>query len=241
MTIDQLAVVAGAVFFASFVQAIAGFGSGLLSMPLMTLAISPTRAVVVSTLVSIMITTWQAWSMRRDADVELVRRLIVPAYLGMPLGVVVLSTVGDNPLRIMLGSAVLIAVVLLACNFQLGAGRRVDIIAGFLSGVLNTSLSTNGPPLVFVLQARRLPPAQFRATLSAVFALSNVLALALFIGTGKVNGPGLLGAAVAAPALALGQVLGFPMRRHVHGSRFRWMVLVLLVLAGSSAIAAALR
>ena len=34
----------------------------------------------------------------------------------------------------------------------------------------------------------------------------------------------------------LGQLLGFPIRKHVHGERFRWLVLVLLVAAAISAI-----
>ncbi len=236
-----MAVVCGAVLFASFVQTLAGFGFGLLSMPLMTLVITPQRAVVVSALISVGITTWQAWAMRRDIDVAVVRRLIVPAYLGMPLGLIALSTLGDSTLRIALGITVLLAVSALASGVALPAGPRTLTGAGFLSGVLNTSLSTNGPPLVITLQARRLEPAAFRATLAAVFALSNVFAMTLFVSSGKVTRAGLVTAAFAAPAMALGQLVGWPLRRHVHGRRFRWLVLALLTLAGISAIAASLR
>jgi hypothetical protein len=34
----------------------------------------------------------------------------------------------------------------------------------------------------------------------------------------------------------LGQALGWPTRRHVHGERFRWLVLTLLFAAGVTAI-----
>ena len=236
-----MVVVCAAVLFASFVQTLAGFGFGLMAMPLMTMAISPQRAVVVSSLIAVGITTWQAWAMRADVDRALTRRLIVPAYCGMPLGLLALSTVGDDVLRVALGVAVLVAVLALASGIALPAGRATVAGAGFLSGVLNTSLSTNGPPLVFALQARRLEPAQFRATMAAVFALSNVFAMVLFISSGKVTRAGLLTAAFAAPAMAIGQVVGWPIRRHVHGRRFRWLVLGLLAVAGISAIVAALR
>lgn len=239
--VGQVVVVCVAVLFASFIQTLAGFGFGLLAMPLMTMAISPQRAVVVSSLIAVGITTWQAWAMRSDMDRALARRLIVPAYVGMPLGLLALSTLGDDVLRIALGVAVLLAVVALASGVALPAGRVTVIGAGFLSGVLNTSLSTNGPPLVFALQARRLDPAQFRATMAAVFAFSNVFAMVLFISSGKVTRAGLLTAAFAAPAMAVGQVVGWPIRRHVHGRRFRWLVLGLLAAAGLSAIAGALR
>ena len=241
MTTGQILAVVGAVFFASFVQAIAGFGFGLMAMPLMTLAIAPSRAVVVSTLVGIFITTWQSFAMRADAARPVVKRMTIGAYLGMPLGLVVLTTVGDRVLRLSLGVAVLVAVVLLATNVSFDPGPRTDASAGFVSGVLNTSLSTNGPPLVFALQARRMDAHEFRATIAAVFALSNVCALTLFIASGKVNRDGLVAAALAAPALLAGQALGFPLRKHVHGQRFRVLVLVLLAVAGASAVVGALR
>ncbi len=241
MTTAQILAVVGAVFVASFVQALSGFGFGLLAMPLMTLAISPTTAVVVSTLVGVLVTTWQSWFLRRDADRPVVKRMAIGAYLGMPLGLVVLNTVSDNALRFALGVAVLVAVVLLALDVRIRAGRTSDAVAGFTSGVLNTSLSTNGPPLVFVLQARRLDAATFRATIVAVFALSNVFAVTLFVATGKVNRDGVVAALLAAPALLAAQLIGFPLRRHLHGRRFRVFVLVLLGAAGFSAIVGALR
>ena len=119
-------------------------------------------------------------------------------------------------------------------------GPGLDTGAGFLSGVLNTSLSTNGPPLVFVLQGRHLEPPAFRGTISQVFAFSNVLGLTLFLAAGKVTAAGVLAAAVALPALILGQLAGTPLRRHVHGERFRWLVLALLTAAAVSAIVSAL-
>jgi uncharacterized membrane protein YfcA len=238
----ELSVVAGAVFFASFVQVLAGFGFGLLSVPVMTLAISPREAVVVSTLVGITVTTWQAWHFRRDAVLPLSRRMVAAAYAGMPLGLWVFVSVGEDTLRIVLGSAILVSVVLLARGLNLHhVGPALDVSAGFISGVLNTSVSTNGPPLVFTLQARQLPPAAFRATIVRVFAWSAIAALVLFVAAGKVTHDGLVAAGFALPAMWLGQLAGFPFRRHFHAARFRVLVLVLLALAAVSTIVAALR
>ena len=131
----------------------------------------------------------------------------------------------------------LVIAVLLALRINLHhVGQRLDYGTGFVSGVLATSLSTNGPPLVFALQARQLSAASFRATISTIFALSNVGGLTLFIASGKVTREGIIGSAVTIPAMLLGQLLGFPFRKHVHGERFRWLVLVLLVAVSISAI-----
>jgi uncharacterized membrane protein YfcA len=237
VTTAQLIVVGAAVFVAAFMQIVAGFGFALLSVPLMTLAIEPKLAVVVSTLTSVFVTSWQAYKDRAEADRVLVRKLTIGAYVGMPLGLLVYVSVDDNVLRFMLGIAVLIAAILLAMRVNLHhVGPRLDYGAGFISGVLATSLSTNGPPLVFVLQTRQLSAVRFRATISTVFALGNIGGLALFIASGNVTRDGIVTAAVTIPALFVGQLLGFPIRKHVHGERFRWLVLLLLVAAAISAI-----
>jgi uncharacterized membrane protein YfcA len=241
VTTAQLIVVGVAVFFAAFVQIIAGFGFALLSVPLMTLVIEPKLAVVVSSLTGVFVTGWQAYCSRDDADKVLAKRMLIGAYVGMPLGLVVLLTVNDDVLRLLLGATVLVAVVLLAMRVNLDhSGPRLDYGAGFLSGVLNTSLSTNGPPLVFALQARQLSAVTFRATISMVFALCNILGLALFIGSGQVTRNGLVTAAVTTPAMFVGQLLGYPIRQHVDGEGFRWLVLVLLAGAAITLIAKAL-
>jgi uncharacterized membrane protein YfcA len=66
--------------------------------------------------------------------------------------------------------------------------------------------------------------------------LSNIGGLALFIASGKITRDGIVAAAVTIPAMLFGQLIGFPIRKHMHGERFRWLVLVLLVAAAISAI-----
>ncbi len=240
MTGLELTVVVAAVFVAAVVQVLSGFGFALLSVPLMTLAVDAKEAVVISTLMGAGVSSWQAWHGRRHTDRPVAKRMVIGAYLGMPLGLLVYLTVDDHVLRLLLGIAVLIAVVLLAIRLDLRhVGPGLDTGAGFLSGVLNTSLSTNGPPLVFALQTRHLPPDVFRATINTVFACSNLLGVTLFVVSGKVNHDGLTAAAIALPALLIGQLAGLPLRKHVHGERFRVLVLALLAAAATSAIVSA--
>ncbi|MFZ9628956.1 MAG: sulfite exporter TauE/SafE family protein [Ilumatobacteraceae bacterium] len=237
MSGGELIVVAVAVLAASFVQIIAGFGFALLCMPIMTLAIDVKAAVVVSTLVATVSISWQAWVLRGDAAPNNTARLCIGAFLGMPRGLVVLHGAPEHGLRLALGIAVLIATALLAMGINLShAGAPLDIVAGFLSGVLNTSLSTNGPPLVFALQARQLDADQFRGTLVRVFAFSNIVTITMFATTGTVTGQGLRAAAVALPAWLVGTLAGWPVRSRISGEPFRRMVLALLCVVGVSAV-----
>ena len=115
-------------------------------------------------------------------------------------------------------------------------GPVLDYGVGFVSGVLNTSLSTNGPPLVFGLQARQLPPEKFRGTINVVFAFSNVVGITLFALDGKFTWKGVTAAAIAVPAWLIGQAAAWPLRKHLSPDRFRAMVLGLLAVAGVTTI-----
>lgn len=240
MGILELIWVAVSVAAASLAQSLSGFGFSLLSVPIMTLVVSPRDAVIISTLLGTVSTTTQAILDRAHRDWSLARRLAVAAYLGMPLGFLVFVVVSESVLRMVLGVVVISATFLLARGFTLREDTRVvDWLMGFVSGTLSTSTSTNGPPLVFLMQARGMKPEVFRSTLNTVFALSNIGALTLFIAAGKVDSRSLVGVLVALPALGLSLTVGYRLRPLIHGDRFRKIVLGMLVLSGISVLASA--
>lgn len=236
----ELMWVAVSVGLASFAQSLSGFGFSLLSVPIMTLVVSPRDAVIISTLLGAVSTTTQAVLDRAHRDWTLARRLSVAAYLGMPVGLVIFVVVSESILRIVLGIVVISATLLLARGFTLREDTRtVDWLMGFVSGALSTSTSTNGPPLVFLMQARGLSPEVFRSTLNTVFALSNIGALTLFFAAGKIQTESLIGVMVALPALGIALTIGYRFRPLIKADKFRRMVLGMLVLSGVSVLVAA--
>lgn len=227
---------------AGFVARLSGFGFGLIVVPVMSLFIGPRDAVIISTLVGLLSSMNQAWLERAHADVTTVRTLFVAACAGMPFGLAVFVLVPEHVLRAVLGVTVVAAALVLARGFTLGhASRRADLGLGFVSGVLNTSVSTNGPPLVFLLQARRFEPPAFRGTIARVFFYSNIVSVLLFAAAGKVTGPAAVMSVLSLPVLFVAQWVGTRSAGLVRGDRFRVLVLVLLFLSGISAVASALR
>lgn len=240
MTSIEIAAIVIAVLVAATVQNAAGFGFALMCVPLMAVFVDTHVAVVISTILGMGSSTTQAWLGRRDTDRVVARRMTLAALLGMPLGLLVFVLVDENVLKLIVGACVLVIVVLLARRIDLRhVGPHFDLAAGAVSGVLATSVSTNGPPLVFALQARHVSPAVFRPTINTVFAVSAAVSLVLYLVAGKVTGDVLLGVLVALPALALGIWTGLVLRPRLDGERFRIAVLVLLAAAGTSAVVAA--
>ena len=157
------------------------------------------------------------------------------------MGLLAFVFVPQDFLKVLLGVGVLFGVVVLACGIDMRATHRsFDWIMGALSGVLLMATSTNGPPLVFTLQARHVEAARFRATLNTVFAFSGYLAIVLFATSGKITLQSLWLGVVLVPLMVCGLALGTRVRAHIEPNRFRILVLGLLTVSGASSIFSAL-
>lgn len=242
MSASELAAVATVVFLAALVQVTAGFGFSLTAVPLLALAIDTRTASMLAAVLSLVTSSVQAVQGRADVVWPVARRLVWSALAGMPFGLLLFARADDRALRVFLGVTTLVLVGLLARGFDLShAPRRVDLVAGGAAGVLTTSLNTNGPPLVFVLQGRGLDPWQFRATITTVFTLIGIVGLTGRAAVGGFTDEVLVACAVAPVPLLVGMMTGFRLRRRLDPGRFRRLVMVLLVVAALSAIVAGLR
>lgn len=240
MEIIDIVWIVAVVAVSSLAQSLAGFGFGLLAVPMMTLVVVPHDSVVVATLIGTVSTTVQAIIDRRLCDTQEARSLAIAAYAGMPFGLLAFMVISENTMRVSLGIVVLVATVVLARGFVLNNKSRViAAVMGWTSGVLSTSTSTNGPPLVFYLQAQGLDAATFRATINRVFAYSNVGAVILFTATGHITIDGVVAAAISLPALFISLRIGYTLRPKVRADVFRILVLALLALSGVSVISSA--
>ena len=229
--------VAAVVLAAAVLQSVSGFGFALISVPLLAMLIGAKDAVAAASLFSLSSAFVQFGRTRRSVRWPVAGRLTAGAMAGMPLGLVILLAVDEQVLRGLIAVAVLVMVAVLATGIRpRGEGALLDIGAGFVSGVLNTSVSTNGPPLVLALQTREFKPPEFRATISATFVASNVVGVALFAVSGRYTADALTASVIGIPTLVIGWVLGARVARHFPPRRFRSLVFGLLVATSLSAL-----
>lgn len=237
MSIAQYVAIGCIIFGASIIQALFGFGFGLISVPLMIFFVDLPTAVVTATAVSTVSCSVQWIESRAIKARTMSIRLVTSALFGMPLGLWLLNNIDPQPMKAGLGVVVMFGVVLSVKGFDL---RRLpvffDYTMGVLAGVLSTSTSTNGPPLVFLLHARHYSPEQFRAVLNRVFTILNLLTLITFALAGKVNLDVVSLALLAIPVMGIGVWLGTRLRTTINPDQFRNLVIVLLFATGVSAI-----
>lgn len=224
---------------ASAAQAVTGFGLALVAVPLLSLVFGPVPAVLATTLVGMVLTAQASVRERAHVDGRVARRLVLTGLLGVPVGYLVLTTVPGRPLQVVIAVVLLLLVAVLASGLRLSSGPGSQRVAGVTSGVLLSATGMNGPPLVVVLSALRLPPRRFRATLQVVFCVQDTAAVALFLVTGTlgpevwaVAGAGILG-------VPLGWWLGDRLFGVLPPERFRQVVLGgLAALAVTSVVSA---
>ena len=231
MSAPALGLVAFAVLVGSLLNGLVGFGFALVTVPLMAIAVGPKEAVVLSAFFGLLSNAGVSVRHRQEVEGAVVGRIFLGSVLGMPAGLAVMILVPAAPLKAAIAVVVLLSVGVLARGWVIhDPPRGVDLAAGVVSGVLNTSTGISGPPVVMDLQGRGLAKGPFRASASAVFALSGVVAITLFTIAGRIRADTLVAAAVAVLAWPLGWYIGDVLHHRFDEDRFRGLVLVLLAL-----------
>ena len=243
-------IAAAAALIGASVQSATGFGFALILAPALFAVLDPVEAVATLLLLGLALNLLVLCEHGRPEHVEFGRLIpmLVAAVPGLGAGVVLLVLLSKEALQVGVGVA-----VILAGAWQLrrrsagdGAHRRpavhpaVGWAAGFASGALTTSISVSGPPIVLWLEAKGIPPREFRASLAlSFFALNLAGGLVLL----AAEGSGGVEAGVVAPLLGLvlvGYALGaFAFRRLDH-ERFFAIALTLVVGTGAASLAAGL-
>lgn len=222
------------VFFAAFMQSLLGFGGALIAMPLLATLVGIHTATPAFAIVGTLATLLNAIRWRSHTSRPDLIRLIVPAVLGIPLGIGILARVDSAVVTHGLGVLLLIYVGYHLLGFVLPPLQHPAwaYATGFSSGVLSGAFNTGGPPVIVFASTRQWSPDQFRGNLQTYF-----LIISLFLVTGHWLSGNLTGhvwhtALIGIPALVAGQFAGSRLCGRVKPDVFRRLALVLLLLLG---------
>jgi uncharacterized membrane protein YfcA len=228
-------IVALIVFAAALVQGVMGFGGALVAMPLLAATLGIKTAVPAFALIGAVTTLSNSVRLRRHATPRDLSRLLLPALIGIPLGVWLLAQVDSAAVTRVLGLILLAYAAFTLLGVALPPLRHPAWAwgIGFASGVLTGAYNTGGPPVVVYAAAQRWPADRFRANLQFYFLLSSLLVVALHAVGGHLTPDVWQYALVALPALLVGQFIGARLCRRLDPDLFRKMVLIFLAVLGA--------
>lgn len=230
---STLATMAGILFFAYFIRGIAGFGSALIAMPILTLQLDFSLVVPLICLLDYIASLSQGIKGRQYIQYRDLWPLLPFTLAGVFFGVYLLAHLET---RIMgLGLAVFIITFAIYSLLPLPPfnGRRGWAIpAGFLGGTVGAVFGTGGPFYVIYYRLRGLDKSQFRATISLSFAIDGTMRIVAFIVGGFIKGQTLLILVVLLPVMFLGLYWGGKAHVQISQQGFVRLVSTILLLSG---------
>jgi uncharacterized membrane protein YfcA len=227
--------------FASTAQSVTGFGFGLIIIPPLVLILGPKDAVALSTVLGTALALLMLARLHAGVPWRPVGVALVGTALGAPVGLLVLVTLDKDILQITIAVAVLVATAVLARGFRVPTASDVGpAIAGFVAGITRMTAGLPGPPVVLYFQAMRLAAGTQRAAITAFFATSGFIGVALFAGEGSLDRE-IAGLTLGGmPGIGLGWLAGGHLFSRMSQRVFTAIVYIMLVGSALLAIAAAL-
>ena len=222
-------------FLATLVRSALGFGEALIAVPLLALVmpieVAAPTAVLVSITVAFIIVI-QDW---RRIHLISALWLVVPTFLGIPVGLFLLKTLPEPIVQAILGVIVMaFSVYSLASrrNHELKDDRLAGLF-GFTAGVLGGAYGMNGPPLAIYGSMRRWSAEHFRATLQAYFLPASLAGMAGYwfggLWTPAVNRFYF----ISLPGVVVAIFLGRAINRRMQNRRFIYYVRIALTVIGA--------
>jgi uncharacterized membrane protein YfcA len=229
-----LAVYSGLVLLLAYwVRGMAGFGSGLIAVPLLTLVWPVT--VVVPLVVALDYLGSASQGAGNLCQVAWRDQLVLIPFMvvGVAVGVWALRAVSTSMLaRVLGGFVIAYAVYQMLPGRELRASRSASIGCGFLGGLVGTVFGTGGPFYVIYLNLRGLERPAFRAIFAVNFLIDGGVRLAAF-AAGGLYGRQTLGYLLPAmPVAGAGLYVGGRLQTGLSPRGFQIVIRVLLLVSG---------
>lgn len=215
----------------SCLHASAGFGSGLVAVPLLGLINSQLLPGPIL-FAYLFLTVFMTWREREHLDPFHIRHTVGGLFIGTFIGAVILVNIDSQAF----GSAAALMVLTGVCLSFVKASfllNRFNIqVTGTAAGLMSTLAGLSGPPLALLLQFQ---PAPFvRANLAAAFIFSSLLSIAALQLTDNFSIQSIYLGFCLVPGMYMGYFLGQPVAKRISQQHSRYAILVISTLSALS-------
>ena len=178
------------------------------------------------------------WQVRRSIDARRLGVFLVPALLGIPLGLVALDLINARLLSLFVGTMLLVYGGYFAFRRNLPSitGRWLGLEAGigFVGGVLGAMAGLSGALPSMWLAMRPWPKGEQRGILQPFNMVILTLATGLLAFDGGYGAPVLYNLALTLPASAVGAALGLWLFSKLSDYGYRRLLIGLMLISGLS-------
>lgn len=231
----QLSIAAAIVLGAYLVRGIAGFGSGLIAIPLLALMLPlPVVVPMIGLLDYVASMSHGARNRRQIAWRELLP-LLPFTLTGVLTALYLFKSLDAVTMKKALGGFVIAYGTYSLLPLPPLSGPRLWAVpAGTLGGLVGTLFGTGGPFYVIYLTLRRLDKARFRATVATIFIIDGGLRLSGYLVSGFYGLQTMVLVAAALPLLVAGMYAGGHIHTTITPRTFARLISLLLIGSGTA-------
>jgi len=221
-------------FCAGFIQGLSGFGSVLLSLPLLTLFLDIKTAVPVVALLGLALTIFLLVQLRQHWDWKKIYPLCLGSIPGIPMGVLFLNRTDGQLIQWTVGAVLITYAMygLLLNPTVKKIGRAWAYSFGFAAGFLGGAIGASGPPVIVYTSLQPWTKDQIKVTLQGFFIISGILVVLSQALTGLVTGQVLFYSLIGLPSLLIGTWMGSLLYGRIGEETFRKIILIMLGFLG---------
>jgi uncharacterized membrane protein YfcA len=222
---------------AYIILGISGFGSALVSIPLLAHFLPLQSVVPLVVMVDFLATVSNGLRFREHVELTELKLLIPAVIIGILSGVTLLATLPKHATLLMLGGFITSygAYRLVTKPATTPVSRWWGIPTGLAGGLIGGLFGVGGPIYATYMAARIHDPAKMRATLSAVFSSSTGLRLMLYLISGLLlQSEVWLALVLLLPAMPVGLIIGHRLHANLSRQQISGFISVLLIGSGLS-------
>ena len=240
ITVLQLSLYLGAMFFAALVAGVTGFAFALIAAAVWLHILTPLETATLTISYGLIVQGYGFWKMRHAFNWSRIWPYIVGGVPGVAIGVHVLMWANPAYMRIGIAAFLVLYSIygITRPNIKpIQAGAAADTAVGFVSGVLGAMAGFPGIIIVIWCTLRGWPRDVQRGVFQPVSVAMLVFSAIGLFATGSVAMSTVYLFLIGLPVLALGTWAGFSLYGKVDDEMFRKLVLWLLLAAGLFLIA----
>lgn len=229
---EDLMVLIIIVLVASLLQTSTGYGFSIVGTPFLLLIYPAHMAIQINIILSICLSAFMIFKIRKEIDKSLLVRLIKGSVMGLIFGIFIYLFLDIQLLKMTVGALILFLTILLILKLTINRTQNKDFITGGISGLLTTSIGVPGPPLLLYFSGAGVDKITLRSTTLAYYLFVYFVSLVMQISFGGTSKETWIFSLIAIPPLFAGIMLGQLFFKWISQKVFRIITYIILMFTG---------
>ncbi len=222
------------IFAASLIQGMTGFGFSLIAMPILAMFMPLKIIVPILVVCSLGLNLIIFFRLKGQLHLKRILMMLVIGIASTSLGVQLLTVVDEVYLKAGVGILIILSSIVMfkGLHVEFKSKQLTYAVTGFLSGVLNGSVSLSGPPVVLMLVNEGTSKNDFKKNISAFFLALNIFTIPSFLAKGLVTSEVIKLSGIGMVVIIVGALIGIHIGEGIREEKFKSIVLGMIALMG---------